>query len=448
VFTASPSRPDAVGRRGMVATSQPLAAMAGIRALEAGGNAVDAVLAAAGVLAVTEPNQCGPGGDLFAIVVRDGDEPAALNASGRAPADPGDALPELFGPRSVTVPGCVGGWRALAERFSRHGIERALEPAVALARAGFVLPPKARNCWMADWPDLSGDAAEQFRLTVPFANPQIALALEHAAAGTFYSGPVARAIAFASWLDEADLAAHSHDWVEPLRFAYRGSTLLELPPNGQGAIAGWALESLASPEPADQVRALAAAYERGYASIGGDTAYVCAADGEGMGVSLIQSIFYGFGSQVLVPGFGFMLQNRGAGFVLEDGHPNRFAPGKRPFHTIIPAALLDGDGRWSSVFGVTGGQYQPQGHVQVVVNLLDHGLGPQAALDAPRYRLQDDGTVTVESPLAGLLDTFDQPASVLDDEIGYGNGHVIVRGGDGVLRGGSEPRRDGVPLGC
>ena len=236
--------------------------------------------------------------------------------------------------------------------------------------------------------------------------------------------------------------------MEPLRFAYGGSTLLELPPNGQGAIAGWALESLASPEPADQVRALAAAYERGYASIGGDTAYVCAADGEGMGVSLIQSIFYGFGSQVLVPGFGFMLQNRGAGFVLEDGHPNRFAPGKRPFHTIIPAALLDGDGRWSSVFGVTGGQYQPQGHVQVVVNLLDHGMGPQAALDAPRYRLQEDGTVTVESPLAGLVDTFDRPASVLDDEIGYGNGHVIVRDAGGVLRGGSEPRRDGVPLGC
>ena len=121
MFTASPSRPDAIGRRGMVATSQPLAAIAGIRALEGGGNAVDAALAAAGVLAVTEPNQCGPGGDLFAIVVRDGDEPAALNASGRAPADPGDALPELFGPRSVTVPGCVDGWRALAERFSRHG---------------------------------------------------------------------------------------------------------------------------------------------------------------------------------------------------------------------------------------------------------------------------------------------------------------------------------------
>jgi gamma-glutamyltranspeptidase/glutathione hydrolase len=301
---------------------------------------------------------------------------------------------------------------------------------------------------MADWPDLSGDAAEQFRLTVPFANPEIALALDHAAAGTFYSGPVAQAIASVSWLDESDLAAHAHDWVEPLRFAYGGSTLLELPPNGQGAIAGWALESLASPEPADQVRALADAYERGYASIGGDTAYVCTADGEGMGVSLIQSIFYGFGSQVLVPGFGFMLQNRGAGFVLEDGHPNRFAPAKRPFHTIIPAALLDGGGRWSTVFGVTGGQYQPQGHVQVVVNMLDHGLGPQAALDAPRYRLQDDGTVTVESPLAGLLDMFDRPASVLDDEIGYGNGHVIVRDGDGVLRGGSEPRRDGVPLGC
>ena len=286
----------------MVATSQPLAAMAGIRALERGGNAVDAALAAAGVLAVTEPNQCGPGGDLFAIVVRDGAPPEALNASGRSPAEPGDALPSLFGPTSVTVPGCVDGWQALAERHSRLGIDAALDPGIRLARDGFVLPPKAVNCWMSDWPDLAGDAARQFTLTTPFRNPEIALALEEAAAGRFYTGAVAEAIVSACWLSTDDLASHDHDWVEPLRFTYRDRTLLELPPNGQGSIAGWALESLASPAPADQVRALAAAYERGYASIGGDTAYVCAADGEGMAVSLIQSIFYGFGCRCWCPG--------------------------------------------------------------------------------------------------------------------------------------------------
>jgi gamma-glutamyltranspeptidase/glutathione hydrolase len=141
-----------------------------------------------------------------------------------------------------------------------------------------------------------------------------------------------------------------------------------------------------------------------------------------------------------------MLQNRGSGFITEPGHPNCFAPGKRPFHTIIPAALLDADGRWTAVLGVTGGQFQPQGHVQVLVNLLDHGMEPQQALDAPRYRLEEDGTVSLEPPLAGLADAFARPATVVDDPHNFGNAHLIVRG-DGVYRGGSEPRRDGLALG-
>jgi gamma-glutamyltranspeptidase/glutathione hydrolase len=167
-----------------------------------------------------------------------------------------------------------------------------------------------------------------------------------------------------------------------------------------------------------------------------------------MAVSLIQSVYHGFGSRVLVPGFGFVLQNRGAGFVLDPGHPNQFAPGKRPFHTIIPAALLGPDGRWEAVFGVTGGQYQPQGHVQVVVNLLDHGMGPQAALDAPRYRLEEDGTVSLESPLAHLVGSFGGRVTVVvDTDDNYGNGHLIVRPPDGRLLGGTEPRRDGLAVG-
>jgi gamma-glutamyltranspeptidase/glutathione hydrolase len=432
----------------MVATSNPDAALAGLRALEGGGNACDAALAAAGVLVVTEPYQCAPGGDLFAIVVRDGEPAVGLNASGRAPAEPGDERPAEFGPRSVTVPGCVAGWTDLAERFSRHGLPEALAPAIALARAGFEIQPKAARHWRACLADLEGEAAAAFQAGSPFRSPAIATALEHAAAGTFYSGPVADAIASVSWLDPADLAAHRNDWVEPIEFGYRDRTLLELPPNGQGSIAGWALEALESPEPPTQVEALAEAYARGYATIGG-TAYVCAADGEGMGVSLIQSVYYGFGSRVLVPGFGFVLQNRGAGFVLERGHPNEFAPAKRPFHTIIPAALLGAEGRWEAVFGVTGGQFQPQGHVQVLVNLLDHGMGPQAALDSPRYRLEEDGTVSLESPLAHLVGAFGtRTATVVDTDDNYGNGHVIVRASDGRLLGGTEPRRDGLAVGC
>ncbi|MDX6523343.1 MAG: gamma-glutamyltranspeptidase / glutathione hydrolase [Gaiellales bacterium] len=445
-WTASPSRPAAVGAAGMVATSQPLAAAAGAEVLRGGGNAMDAALAAAGVLAVTEPNQCGLGGDLFAIVLRDGHAPVGLNASGRSPAQPGDDGPELFGPRSVTVPGCAAGWADLAARFATRGLESALAPAIDLARGGFAMSPRNTEIWNEDWPLLDGEAAKVFRPRPVFSNPAMAASLENVAAGRFYQGAIAESIGSVCWLSAEDLAAHENDWVEPLAFDYRGQRLLELPPNGQGSIAGWALESLPSPSLPDQVEALAAAYARGYATIGG-TAYVCAADAGGMAVSLIQSIFYGFGSQVIVPGHGFMLQNRASGFVLEPGHPNCFAPAKRPFHTIIPAALTDAQGRWTAVLGVTGGQFQPQGHVQLLVNMLEHGLDPQAALDAPRYRLEEDGSVSLEPPLESMLVAFGRPAAVVADVHNFGNGHVIVRDADGLLRGGSEPRRDGIAIG-
>jgi gamma-glutamyltranspeptidase / glutathione hydrolase len=444
----SPRRPHGTGRRGMVSTSSPLAAMAGMRAFDRGGNAADAALAAAAVLAVVEPNQSGLGGDLFALIVRDGEPPIGLNASGRAPAEPGALLPAEFGPTSVTVPGCVSGWTEIAGRCSRLGLEAAVLPAAELAEHGFSIAPRNLIHWLEDWELLDGDAATHFAASDPFRNPPMAQSLRAAAGGTFYTGPCGEAIVEASWLAESDLQLHTTDWVEPVGFEFRGHTLLELPPNGQGSIAGWALESLADDlSPAAQIDALVAAYERGYASIGG-TSYVCAADGEGMAVSLIQSIYYGFGSHVIAPGCGFMLQNRGAGFVFEPGHPNQFAAGKRPFHTIMPGALLGPDGRWQAVLGVTGGQYQPQGHLQVAVNLVAHGMDPQTALDQPRYRLEEDWTVGVEPPLEHLLPTFgDRDAHVADDLLGFGNGHVIDRTPDGQLRGGTEPRRDGVVLG-
>ncbi|HUZ84652.1 MAG TPA: gamma-glutamyltransferase, partial [Gaiellales bacterium] len=428
------------------------AALAGLRRLEQGGNAADAALAAAGVLAVVEPNQSGPGGDLFGLVLRDGHPPAGLNASGRAPADPGVELPAEFGPRSVTVPGCVAGWCDLAARYARFGVDSLLQPAIDLAERGFAVPPRALEHWRAAHADLSGEAADVFAPATAGRNPAIATALREAAAGTFYTGPVARAVASACWLSEDDLAVHHNDWVEPLAFAYRGHRVLELPPNGQGSIAGWALETLdgqdeREPSAGAQVEALAAAYARGYASIGG-TSYVCAADGEGMAVSLIQSIYHGFGSRIVAPGYGFALQNRAAGFVVEQGHPNDFASAKRPFHTIMPAGLLAPDGRWTAAFGVTGGRYQPQGHVQVVVGLLDAGLDPQAVLDRPRYLLEEDGSVSLEPPLAELVGGFGRPARVRSDPGEYGNGHLIVRTGDGLLWGGSEPRRDGVAVGA
>src|SRR3954471_14035516 len=193
-WTSTPSRPSAVSAAGMVATSQPLAALAAAEALSAGGNAMDAALAAAGVLAVTEPNQCGVGGDLFAIVLRDGQRPVGLNASGRAPAEPGDALPELFGPRSVTVPGAPSGWAALAERFATRGLDEALAPAAALAHRGFAMSPKNARLWRQDWAELVGEAAEVFRPRPVLQNPALAATLERVAAGRFYQGETAAAI--------------------------------------------------------------------------------------------------------------------------------------------------------------------------------------------------------------------------------------------------------------
>src|SRR5262249_32259388 len=229
-------------------------------------------------------NQCGMGGDLFAIVVRDGEAPVGLNASGRAPADPGDAMPELYGPQSVTVPGCPSGWADLAERYATRALAELLEPAIRMARGGFAMAPRNAVMWRRDWEALSGEAADVFRPGAVVANRAMAATLELVGAGGFYEGPLAEAIASVSWLAPSDLATHRNDWVAPLGVGYAGHRVLELPPNGQGSIAGWALESLQAPSLPDQVEALAAAYARGYATIGG-TAYVCTADASGMGVS-------------------------------------------------------------------------------------------------------------------------------------------------------------------
>jgi gamma-glutamyltranspeptidase/glutathione hydrolase len=203
----------------MVATSSPQAALAGLAALDRGGNACDAALAAAGMLAVCEPNQCGPGGDLFAIVVQDGRPPVGLNASGRSPADPGDALPQEFGPTSVTVPGCVAGWADLAGRFSRLGLHAALEPAILAAESGVVIAPRAASLWRAAHAELDGDAAACFELRDPFTNPQIARALRAAGDGSFYTGAVAEAIASVCWLSADDLAGHRTTGSSRFRFA-------------------------------------------------------------------------------------------------------------------------------------------------------------------------------------------------------------------------------------
>ena len=423
----------------MAATSHPLATRAALRVLEQGGNAVDASVTAAAVLCVCEPYSTGIGGDLFAIVWDEGSA-FGLNASGRAPAslDP-DALVEIAesGPTSVTVPGAVSGWAALLERFGSMGLDRCLAPAIEAAEQGFAVTPVIAAAWGALACGLTDGEARRVFGNAPVVGqtvrlPDLGRSLRLLAAegpAALYDGPLSDAICSASWLERSDLARHVPEWVEPLRLAHRGVEVLELPPNGQGAVA---LQALALVEPlrprADvdrihlQAEALKLAFADGYGQIAdaplpngyldpaylaqrraqidrdragspvagalprGGTVYLACVDGERRACSLIQSVYHGFGSGVVARGTGIALQNRGACFTLEPGHPNRIGPGKRPYHTIIPGMLLR-DASLLGPFGVMGGHFQPQGHLQVVERLLAEGLDPQAALDAPRFRV-------------------------------------------------------------
>ena len=464
-----------------MATSHPLATRAGVRALERGGNAVDAALAAAAMLCVAEPGHTGVGGDLFAQVWWDG-ELHGLNGSGRSPAE----LPELRvherGPRSVTVPGAVRAWADLAERFGRLGLDSALGAAIDAAEHGIAATERVAEHWA-----LAGDRAPgpAPHLGEVYALPELArtlraLALEGPSG--FYSGIVAESIAAASWLSAADLGAHRSEWVEPLRLRYRDVEVCELPPNGQGAAALIALGLLEELPDTLHARieatklALADAYgfvadaplpaflldpehlaaRRALVSADraldptpstpprGGTTYLCAVDGDRNAVSLIQSLYEHFGSGVLAGETGVVLQNRGACFVETEEHPNRLAPAKRPFHTIIPGLLLR-DGALLGPFGVMGGAMQAQGHVQLVHALVDRGLDPQRALDEPRFRVDEGKQVALEAGLwthAPELRALGHELELVESERGFGVGQCVLVEGEALV-GGSDGRGDG-----
>jgi gamma-glutamyltranspeptidase/glutathione hydrolase len=486
----------------MAATSHPLATRAAVRMLEAGGTACDAAVAAAAVLCVCEPMSTGIGGDCFALV--HGPEGlTGLNSSGRAPAsaDP-DAFTEVpvSGPRSVTVPGAVAGWQALLERHGRMGLDRCLADAIDAAEHGFAVTPVIARAWARPETPLQGEAADIY-LPAPSAGdvvrmPRYAATLRGIAdegPAAFYTGPVAEAVCAASWLELEDLAAHRPEWIEPLV----AGQVAELPPNGQGAVALQAIAiadgfDLAGAEPVDRVHLQAEAMKlafadgfryiadtplpHGYLDPGyiaerralidpgraalpeagalphGGTVYLCVVDRDRMACSFIQSLYYGFGSGVAAPGTGVVLQNRAACFTLEPGHPNRLAPGRRPYHTIIPGMLLEADGGLMGPFGVMGGHVQPQGHLQVATSVLRFGLDPQAALDAPRWRLDQDGdgwVLCLEPALwdiAGELERRGHRVWRDPDPASYGGGQAILVTGD-ALWGGSEPRKDGQASG-
>ena len=524
------SRRSAVlAQHGMVATSQPLAAVAGLRILMDGGNAADAAVTTAAMLNVVEPMSTGIGGDCFALVFDSATgEVSALNGSGRSPQ--AFTLDEalrlglseipLTGPLPVTVPGTVSGWAALLERFGTMALADCLAAAIATAETGFPVSERISAGWGRSVEKLSRDP-EAARVFLPAPGPgryhrqpdlaRTLRAVAEGGSGAFYQGQLAEKIAASvrsrgGYLTAADLAAHASTWETPIGTHYRDVEILEHPPNGQGLAAlvalnvveGWDLGQMdfydagrwhrmieamrvgmvdasryvADPEvvnvPVDRLLSKEYAGRR-RASIRADsvldltgsdqvehqdTAYLTVVDGWGNAVSFINSLYYGFGSGLVVPGTGICLQNRGACFTLEPGHPNVLAGGKRPYHTIIPA-MARRDGRLWLSFGVMGGFMQPQGHLQVVVNMVDHRLDPQQALDAPRFRVDERGglEVFVEDTVpadtrARLSDMGHDVKPTAAFEPGFGGGQVIaVDPETGVLWGGSDPRKDGCAVG-
>jgi gamma-glutamyltranspeptidase/glutathione hydrolase len=504
----------------VVCTSQPLAAQAGLRMLADGGGAVDAAIATAIALTVVEPVSNGIGSDAFAIVW-DGHELHGLNASGRSPAAwtpdyfGGNGVPP-FGWNSVTVPGAVSAWVELHAKFGKLPFERLFEPAISYARNGFLLSPTIAEQWSAQVPLFESQPgfAETFlpggrapRAGELVRLPDHAGTLEVIAATrgeSFYRGALAakleaHSIANGGAMRAGDLAAHHADWVGTICGDYRGYTVHEIPPNGQGIVALIALGILEHFDmaslPVDsadsvhlQIEAVKLAFADAQAYVSdsdsmpispaslldpeylreraalidpdhakpvtagmprGGTVYLTAADSSGVMVSMIQSNYMGFGSGVVVPGTGIALQNRGADFVAQQGHPNQVGPNKRPYHTIIPGFLTK-DGAPVMSFGVMGGPMQPQGHVQVMARIVDHGQNPQAACDGPRFRWAQGLEVACERGFpATTLDELQRRGHQLittDDYNQFGSCQAIWRLDDGYLAV-SDPRRDGQAVG-
>src|SRR5689334_9850318 len=505
-----------------VATSQPLAAQAGLQMLAEGGSAVDAILATAITLTLVEPVSNGIGSDAYAILW-DGRELQGLNASGRSPAA---WTPEYFrgqknvpvrGWNSVSVPGCVSAWVELHRKYGRLPFERLFERAIRYGREGFLVSPTIAGQWAKQVPELKeqpGFAAAFLPNGRPPAAGERFTWRAHAEAleqisrtrgEAFYRGPLAEKLeanarAHGAAMKAADLAAHKSDWVKPLEMRYRGYSLHEIPPNGQGIVALMALGMLEQLDlrshPVDgpdslhlQIEAMKLAFadarrfvadsdymvdvkpghliDKGYlrerarlidpkraqdfkhgTPPKGGTVYLTAADANGMMVSFIQSNYMGFGSGVVVDGIS--LQNRGGTFVLEPGHPNCVAPRKRPYQTIIPGFVTKG-GKPVMSFGVMGGTMQPQGHAQVLIRIADYGQSPQAACDGPRFRVVQGMDVSMEegrhapATLEELVRRGHRIVNI-DDYNQFGSAQLIWKLDGGYFTA-SDPRRDGQAVG-
>ncbi len=517
---------------GIVATSQTLASQAGAAVLERGGSAVDAAVAANAALGVIEPMMNGVGGDLFAIVYQaKTGKIIGINSSGWAPKATSIDFLRAHGVtgkipshsvQSVTVPGAVAGWGALQQKFGKLSLKDDLAPAIFMAEHGIPIPEMDAQAWAIFAPQFQkspGFASTFLPQGHPlatgkvFRNADLARTLRRIAndgPNGFYRGPLAAAMvsflnSLGNPMSSQDLSEFSPEWVEPISTTYRGWTVRELPPNGQGIAALEMLNIMerfplkdyghnsvqalhtmieakklayadlaryvADPRfvkvpvsemisknfaeeraklignkascqvaPADLTKVLTAA--------GRDTTYLTAVDREGNIVSLIQSNAGAFGSGLVAPGTGFVLQNRGTGFSLQPDSPNALAPRKRPFHTIIPGLLSKGD--VTIGFGIMGGLNQPQAHAQFVSNIVDFGMDIQAALDAARFTkptfngcdvlLESRIPESVRAQLAAMghqIETEDAYSQKM------GRGNAVMLDSDGIKYGASDPRADG-----
>ena len=546
-------RSPVLARRGMVASSQPLASQAGLSILVQGGNAADAAVATAAALNVTEPTSTGLGGDMFALFYdARARQVTALNGSGRAPtALTIDLLEQQnlisnrqskistqtrqlppYHAHTVTVPGACAGWCDLITRHGTMPLAEILAPAIRLADEGFPVAPLTAHFWQRGAENQLASAPGGRALTLDgrgprageiFRNPGLARAFRAIAEGgkeAYYQGDIAQSIA--QVVQEAggamtveDLAAHESTWDEPISTTYRGVRVWECPPNGQGLAALIALNALEGFELSKQdplgvdrwhllIEAMRLAFadtnwyvadpkffdiplagllskeyaaarrqiinperatldtQRGAPVAGSGTVYFCVVDGQGNACSFINSNYMGFGTGIVPAGaagpWGFTLQNRGHNFSLDPAHPNALAPRKRPYHTIIPGLLTrEANGALYAPFGVMGGFMQPQGHMQVVVGMIDDGLDPQAALNRPRFCIDSasaGGKVHLERgiPRATLAELAKRRHPLQPDVSGYaralfGRGQIIRCEPDGVLWGGSDPRADGCAMG-
>jgi gamma-glutamyltranspeptidase/glutathione hydrolase len=532
------TRSEVIAQHGMACTSQPLATQAALDILKAGGNAIDAAIAANAVLGLVEPVSNGIGGDLFAIVWDAKTKKLyGLNASGRSPYDltfdyfvkHGITRIPPQGPLPVSVPGCVDGWFELHKKFGKLPVSELLKPAINYAREGFPVSEVIAYYWNSNSKSLqkypgfkeiympNGKTPAKGEI---FKNAYLAATLEKIVAGgrdAFYKGEMAQKMVDymkeqGGFLSMRDLADHHSEWVEPISTNYRGYDVWELPPNGQGTAVLQMLNMLekfdvakmgfgsaeyihtfvetkklafedrakfyADPDfckiPIEKLISKTYAQERlklfdpamaakSYPAGNletGNTICLTTADKEGNMVSLIQSNYRGMGSGMTPGKLGFVFQDRGEMFMIDSTHMNRYEPHKRPFHTIIPAFITK-DGKPYISFGLMGGSMQPQGHVQMVVNLIDFGMNLQEAGDAPRIchegsseptgeKMTDGGIVYLESGI---------PYETIRQLLGKGHQIQYINGIYGgyqaikwdeknkVYFGASESRKDGQAAG-